>query len=439
MKILAIAVAGLIVVVGLVFFFASSGTQIHAKPGVMGAETPVTVALVNPHGVRKLRLTLQQDTARSEAEQQWPSKWFVLTSVPGQTANVTLTIAAKPENGFKTGPAKLVIEATANDLRGKTDSSTLDVNIDLRPPKVVADGAQHYINQGGSELVTFTIAGYWTEAGVHAGKYTFRSYVMPGSSDPNNRFALFAYPWDLPPDVIPVVYAKGAGGKEVTAQFWYKLTPKKFRRRDIELSDKFMEKVVGELDPGGAGSLLDRFLKINREMRKENNQTLYDLRLKTEEKILWQPPFLQLGNSKVEAQFADVRTYLYEKKKVDEQVHLGFDLSVTANVPVLASNNGRVVYADSLGIYGNCIVVDHGYGLQSIYGHLSSIGVKAGDVVKKGQAMGKSGATGLAGGDHLHYSMQVDGVQVNPVEWWDAHWIQDRVLSKLPEAAVPQP
>ena len=427
---LVLVAAVLVVVVALVAL--SSGTQIQTKPGVMGASTPVDVTLTNPHGVRTLRLILQQETARSEAVQEWPSRRFVFTSQPDATAHASVVVTAKPENGFKSGPAKLLVEATSNDFRAKTDSVSMDVTIDLRPPRVVADGVQHYINQGGSELVTFTVAGYWTESGVHVGKYTFRSFVMPGSSDPNNRFALFAYPWDLPADITPVVYAKGAGGQEVTAQFWYKLTPKKFRRRDIELTDKFMEKVTGELDPGGAGSLLDRFLKINREMRQQNNRELQDLRLKSEEKILWRPPFLQLGNSKVEAQFADLRSYIYDKKKVDEQVHLGFDLSVTANVPVLASNDGRVVHAGPLGIYGNCIVLDHGYGLQSIYGHLSSIGVKVGDLVKKQQEMGKSGATGLAGGDHLHYSMQLDGVQVNPIEWWDSHWIQDRFASKVP-------
>jgi murein DD-endopeptidase MepM/ murein hydrolase activator NlpD len=112
-------------------------------------------------------------------------------------------------------------------------------------------------------------------------------------------------------------------------------------------------------------------------------------------------------------------------------VHLGFDLSVVQHTPVVAANDGKVVWADRLGIYGNCIVLDHGYGLQSIYGHLSSIGVKVGDAVKKGQEMGKSGATGLAGGDHLHFTMQLDGVQINPVEWWDEHWIHDRILSKI--------
>jgi murein DD-endopeptidase MepM/ murein hydrolase activator NlpD len=90
-----------------------------------------------------------------------------------------------------------------------------------------------------------------------------------------------------------------------------------------------------------------------------------------------------------------------------------------------------VAWASDLGIYGNCIVVDHGYSLQSIYGHMSRIDVKVGDMVKKGQTMGIAGSTGLAGGVHVHFSMQIDGVQVNPREWWDDHWINDRILSKL--------
>ena len=153
--------------------------------------------------------------------------------------------------------------------------------------------------------------------------------------------------------------------------------------------------------------------------------------MKTADHFLWKGPFLQLANSKVESQFADRRRYIYKGKQVDEQVHLGFDLSVTQHVAVAAANDGQVVYADDLGIYGNCVVLDHGYGLQSIYGHMSSIGVKPGDMVRKSQSLGRSGSTGLAGGDHLHFSMQVDGVQVNPVEWWDDHWIQDRIRSKL--------
>lgn len=193
-----------------------------------------------------------------------------------------------------------------------------------------------------------------------------------------------------------------------------------------------MEKVVNELDPNGSGDLVTRFVRINNDMRRANNKTLSDLRFKTESRFLWSQPFLQQANSKAEANFADVRNYIYKGTKIDQQVHLGYDLSSTQHVDVMASNDGRVVYAAPLGIYGNCIVVDHGYGLQSIYGHLSEIAVHEGDMVKRGQSMGKSGMTGMAGGDHVHFSMQLEGIQIDPKEWWDAHWIQDHVARRVP-------
>jgi murein DD-endopeptidase MepM/ murein hydrolase activator NlpD len=149
---------------------------------------------------------------------------------------------------------------------------------------------------------------------------------------------------------------------------------------------------------------------------------------------LWEGPFVQLGNSQVEASFADHRTYFYKGKEVDQQTHLGFDLAVTSRVPVVAANAGTVMNASWLGIYGNCVILDHGMGVQSLYGHLSSFDVKVGDTVTRGQPIGRSGMTGLAGGDHLHFTMLVGGRMVNPVEWWDAHWIADRVQRKLDEA-----
>jgi murein DD-endopeptidase MepM/ murein hydrolase activator NlpD len=147
--------------------------------------------------------------------------------------------------------------------------------------------------------------------------------------------------------------------------------------------------------------------------------------------------FQQLGDSQVEAKFADTRTYVYKGKDVDQQVHLGFDLAVTANVPIKAAQKGVIVHAAYLGIYGNCVIVDHGMGVQSLYGHLSSIDVKVGDRVEKGQVLGKSGMTGLAGGDHLHFTMLVGGQQVTPVDWWSQQWMEDRVLRKIKAAGGP--
>jgi murein DD-endopeptidase MepM/ murein hydrolase activator NlpD len=147
--------------------------------------------------------------------------------------------------------------------------------------------------------------------------------------------------------------------------------------------------------------------------------------------MLWKAAFAQLRNSKVEANFADQRTYTYNGEPIDTAYHLGYDLSVTKNYPAEASNSGTVAFTGDLGIYGNTVILDHGLGLFTLYGHLSSIEVKAGDSVAKGQVLGKTGETGLAAGDHLHFGVYLDGVAVLPVEWWDQKWIDDNITPKL--------
>jgi murein DD-endopeptidase MepM/ murein hydrolase activator NlpD len=436
-----IVVATFVVVSELIALLAlSTHTEVSIGPvAAIGAATPVTARLANPHGVRSVKAWVEQDGKQYPLfAQSYPARHFFFKRHEAPL-RVTFEAGKNKAPELKEGKARIVVAAVSNDLRASKDSASLDVMVVLAPPRVAADDLRHYINQGGMELVSFTPSGSWSEAGVRVDKYTFRSFPLPGH--PDERFAMFAYPWDLPDNVTPVVFVRNQAGGEATAKFWFKLFPKKFRARDFPVSDALMEKLVNSVDPGNTlapgKDLLGRFLYINGELRRKNNQQLADLRLQTEEKILWNGPFLHWG--KEEADYADVRTYLYHGQKIDQQVHLGFDLSDTQTTPVKAANDGKVVWAGDLGIFGNCIVVDHGYGLQSIYGHLREIDVKVGDVVQKGQKMGIEGETGLAGGVHLHFGMQVDGVQVNPREWWDAHWIHDRILSKLAPESVKAP
>jgi hypothetical protein len=432
-KIILAVVAIIGITVGI-FLALSDSTELSLNPAVktVGLATPVKVQLTNPHGVRRVSAYLEQNGARySVFEKTSPGHRFHWS---GNQAPQTVTFEAGKDKApnLKEGKAQLIVEAVSNDFRGSKTTTTADVDVILSAPRATPDDLQHYINQAGMELVTFTAGGAWDEAGVRVGPHTFRSFPLPGN-DPNHRFSMFAYAWDLPPDLTPVVYVRNSAGTEATGRFWFKLFPKKFRERDFVLTDELMDKLVNNIDPTGTlapgPDLLTRFLKINGEMRRKNNEQLAALRFKTEEKVLWNGPFVHYG--KEEANFADVRDYMYKGKKVDRQVHLGFDLSDVVGAPVNAANDGRVVWADNLGIYGNCVVLDHGYGLQSIYGHLSRIDVKPGDMVKKGGKMGIAGSTGLAEGVHVHFGMQIDGIQINPREWWDEHWIHDRIMSKL--------
>jgi murein DD-endopeptidase MepM/ murein hydrolase activator NlpD len=236
------------------------------------------------------------------------------------------------------------------------------------------------------------------------------------------------------------VFARDVAGNQVVVPLDYRVFPKQYKKSRIEIDDRFLQRVVPAIAAASPAEkiptddLLAGFLKINRELRQKNNQYIRDLGRKSAPELMFMDAFQQLGNSAVQAQFADARTYIYKGKEIDQQVHLGFDLAVTANVPVAAAQRGVVVHAADLGIYGNCVVLDHGLGVQSLYGHLSSIGVKVGDKVEKGQEIGRSGQTGLAGGDHLHFTTLVGGEQVTPVDWWSTQWMQDRVLRKIASA-----
>jgi murein DD-endopeptidase MepM/ murein hydrolase activator NlpD len=242
-----------------------------------------------------------------------------------------------------------------------------------------------------ADLVTFSVSGSYTDAGVRVKDETFRAWPMPGGKP--GLFSLFAFAWNMTPDTVPLVYAANGPGSEaigtMVVQFPKKEQPH-YTTHELQVSDAFLNKVINELDPSGSGDPVARFVKINNEMRKANNQTLFELRTKTADHFLWSQVFQRQSHSQNESTFADVRNYIYHGQKIDQQVHLGYDLAVTQHVGVEASNDGRVVYAVPLGIYGNCIVLDHGYGLMTLYGHMSHIDVHEGDMVKKGQVMGRA-------------------------------------------------
>ncbi|HSU60558.1 MAG TPA: M23 family metallopeptidase [Bryobacteraceae bacterium] len=424
-NVLAAVVVIILIVFGFVWFSGKHAEIKLARPvAAIGASTTILIQANGPNGVKAFSASLEQDGQTKTI--------FEDKSRSRQKGVIYSFTAGKKEAPFlKEGPATLIAKAQSNDFRGATTTFVQDIQVVLKAPSIVADGRQHYINQGGSELVLLDLAGNWAEAGVRVANYSAGTFAIPGEPDnSNHRFSLFPFPWNVSSDAVPQAFAKNGAGTEVSTTFWVRVFPKRFRSSDIQLNDRELQKVDGELDPDGSGSLVERFVKINRETRRANAEQIYELRNNTEHRILWSGPFIPVKGAR-ESYFADRRSYYYQGKKVDEQVHLGYDLAQTANMPVKAANSGKVIYADRLGIYGNCIIIDHGYSLQSLYGHLSKIGVQVGQMVQKEQQIGISGATGMAFGDHVHFSMLVDGIQIDPKEWWDEHWIHDRILSKI--------
>lgn len=399
--------------------------EVPSTPAAIGQATTLVVHVHDPHGVSKLAASLSQNGTQYAV-------WQSSAATKGIDSTFQVEIGTKTTPQLHDGAAHLILEATSGGLLHKTIRWERDVTVVTQPPVISADSDQHYLYLGMADLATMNVTGSYTAAGVRVGDQTFRAWPMPGGKP--GLFSIFAFAWNMPPGTVPVAYASNAAGNDVTTPLTV-IFPKReqpvYTQHQIQLTDQFMQKVLGELDPNGTGDPVQRFVKINTEMRQANNKTLADLRFKTAESFLWSQPFTRQAHSQAEATFADVRSYMYHGAKIDQQTHLGYDLAVTQHVGVEASNDGRIVWAAPLGIYGNCIVVDHGYGLQTIYGHLSRIDVHVGDMVKRSQVMGLSGMTGMAGGDHIHFAMQLDGIQIDPKEWWDAHWIKDHVVRRV--------
>jgi murein DD-endopeptidase MepM/ murein hydrolase activator NlpD len=176
---------------------------------------------------------------------------------------------------------------------------------------------------------------------------------------------------------------------------------------------------------------MEIFNYVNGQMRDDNFRTLQTICQKSSPKKLWEGTFLRMPRGQPMALFGDKRTYMVGGNAVANSLHLGVDLASTAHAVIEAANDGIVVFTGVLGIYGNSVVIDHGQGLFSLYGHLSTINTAAGKAVKKQEAIGHSGISGLAGGDHLHFSILAGGQFVNPQEWWDPHWIKDNIDKKM--------
>lgn len=130
---------------------------------------------------------------------------------------------------------------------------------------------------------------------------------------------------------------------------------------------------------------------------------------------LWDGPFIWPVKGQISTGFGRIR-YV---NQIDNGRHSGWDIVSSTGTPVLAANNGRVVFAGNLYVTGLTVMIHHGLNLFTSYCHLSAIAVKQGDTVTKGAVIGKVGSTGLSTGPHLHLTFRIDEVSVDPALFLD--------------------
>ncbi|HET6373286.1 MAG TPA: M23 family metallopeptidase [Candidatus Polarisedimenticolia bacterium] len=440
---LLIVLLGVVGFLALAAFRAGPAPEIQATPagGSIGRKTAVTVTVTEPvRGLSSVKAELVQgERVETLAQKTYvPAASWRFWGTGTDRDTLTLEIGRDTIKGLKAGALTLRVTAdSAPAWLSRTAPAVKEITFQVRltPPSLGVTSTFHFVRQGGAEAVVYRVGESSVRDGVQAGDRWFPGFPLPGGGK-EDRFALFAVPYDMSDSSNVKLTAADDAGNESKVSFIDQFTPSRPIEATINLSDAFLNKVVPAImsqtpDLADAGGLVENFLSINRDLRKANAAELVELASKSKPQFLWSRTFLPMSNAKVMAPFAEQRSYAYQSRIVDHQVHLGFDLASTRAVPVAASNDGVVALARFFGIYGNAVVVDHGYGLQTLYAHLSSIDVKEGQEVKRGDTLGRTGDTGLAGGDHLHFSILLAGQPVDPREWWDGHWIKDRVARKL--------
>ncbi|MBN1664162.1 MAG: M23 family metallopeptidase [Deltaproteobacteria bacterium] len=403
--------------------------QVDQDVTAIGAQTVLPVTFIDKKsGLSKITVSLKQD-----------GKAAVISAMAFPEKGKSPYILSVPVNAyslkFRSGDATLTVTAVDHSFFKNQTVYERQITIDLTPPQIFLLNPVNHISPGGTGVIVYRTSEAVPMSGVEVNDYFFKGYPVTIGGKPC-MISYFAVPIDAGTAGARIrVVASDQAGNKASVALPYLLMAKKFRSDKMETSDNFLRQKMPEFQAAVPElrdkTLLDTYIYVNTKMREDNFKIIQTAVKHSMPRQLWQDAFLRMKNSAPMALFGDKRIYLYGGKGFGESIHMGVDLASTQQAPIEAANNGVVVFADNLGIYGNTVIIDHGFGLSSLYGHLSSITTKNGAQVKRGDVIGNSGLSGLAGGDHLHFSILVGGQFVDPKEWWDPHWIADNVLKKM--------
>ncbi len=340
---------------------------------------------------------------------------------------------------------KIAIEVIDNSMwkffQGNKAYKEFDLTIDREKPLARVLVNSRTIKKGGSATVVVEVKDKNLSKKYISFNDEYQFELIPFIKK-DFYAAIIAWPIDVEEfNIVNLVAIDKAKNKTVTKVPLY-IKDLKIKNDNINISKNFIEKVsipvLKKSDYKIPSNDVDIFIKQNRELRAENLATVKSESLKNMSRNMLLEynfrTFRRLEGSKTFAGFAERRQYFYENEKIDQAWHLGMDWASIKHADVKSSNNGKVIFNDYLGIYGNTLIIDHKLGVQSLYAHTSKFYVKKDEKVKIGQKIAETGSTGAVFGDHLHFGMLVQGIEVNPLEWMDRAWIKSRVTNILDEA-----
>ncbi|MCF8025093.1 MAG: M23 family metallopeptidase [Desulfobacteraceae bacterium] len=410
--------------------------ELKMEDPYIGAEEQIS-ALVRDEksGIRRLRVAVIQNGKETVLMEQAYEKGKAAQGEGKKSFTININTRRL---GLSDG--RVDLRATARDdswrnwFSGNRGYIEKELVVDTVSPEIEVLTRQHNVSQGGAGLIIYRVSEKCQKQGVSANGNFFPGY-SGYFDDPDVYIAFFGLAHNQKTDAEMQVKAVDRAGNTGRSGFYYHLKNKNFDAETLRISDGLLSRILPGFEnvdgfPKGA-SRLKQFLFVNKDLRQKNNKALLASEEKGDARMHWSGAFMRLPNSARQAGFADHRTYVYKGEVIDKEVHLGIDLASVRQAPVPAANTGRVAFVGRVGIYGNVVIVDHGFGLFSVYAHLSRSSVNEGQMVEKSDLLGYTGSTGLAVGDHLHYGMFIHDIFVNPVEWWDAAWIKNNVTAKL--------
>jgi hypothetical protein len=341
--------------------------------------------------------------------------------------------------GLREGEAMLVIRTTDDFVRPRgIDASAMEtpVSIDLTPPPLAVRSATRYLSPGGAGVaVLYAIDA--EKLGVMVGDRWFQAYP---SATEGMYTALFALQIGHDPAIMPAAVAIDGAGNRSLRELPVVIQDEPVALGSVPLDTEWLRRKLPPLLAARTDfsdeALPEAFREVSIGLRAEAAAERDRLASLSGDQRLWSGRFQQMRNAQVMSRFGVRRTYVLGGDVLDEKVHQGYDLASVAMAEIPAANSGIVVHAGPLTIYGNAVIIDHGQGLLTLYGHCSSLDVAVGDTVREGQTIARTGSTGLAGGDHLHFEVIVGGVPVSPLQWLDGAWIKSHIDQPLAEGGI---
>ncbi len=340
---------------------------------------------------------------------------------------------------------QLIIEVVDNSnwnfFKGNKTVKNFNLVIDRTRPIANVIRNSYNIKKGGSAAVVVEVKDQNLDDFYISFNDKYRFELIPYLKE-NYYVAIIAWPVDIEEfDRVNLIVVDKAKNKTITKVPLY-IKDLVIKKDNIKISENFIDKVsipvLQQSNMEIPSNNTEIFVKQNRELRNNNVSKIREVALQNMSREMVSnlniKPFRRLKNSKTFAGFAERRNYYYDNQKVDEAWHLGMDWASIKHAPVTISNSGNVIFSDYLGIYGNTLIVDHGFGLQSLYAHTSRFLVNEGEHLNRGQKIAHTGSTGAVFGDHLHFGVLVQGIEVNPIEWMDKNWIKTRITDILSDA-----